>query len=233
MSGEAIRRRLSFANVASALALFIAIGGGTAFGLAGHNTVTSDDIVAGNVRTADIAKNAVTASKINNAASGSDAVNADKLDGVSGENYQLGDGINRGDGFIEIPNGQGLTTAVNLSGGHLSFTCGATTSTLSYIDDASSPTFTTDLWLGEGNNTHSTVADGGSKTNLIPPAQDDGTVRFQVFAEAVDNVTFSWLYDSGSDQCTIASSVQTNGFLPALFPRRPGRSHSSGSRPAP
>jgi Tfp pilus assembly protein FimT len=39
-----IRRHLSFANVASAIALFVALGGGTAVALSGSNTVFSDDI---------------------------------------------------------------------------------------------------------------------------------------------------------------------------------------------
>jgi uncharacterized iron-regulated membrane protein len=39
-----IRRHLTFANVASALALFIAVSGGTAVALSGSNTVFTDDI---------------------------------------------------------------------------------------------------------------------------------------------------------------------------------------------
>ena len=39
-----IRRHLTFANVASAIALFVALGGGTAIALNGTNTVQSDDL---------------------------------------------------------------------------------------------------------------------------------------------------------------------------------------------
>ena len=39
-----IRRHLTFANVASAVALFVALGGGTAVALSGSNTVFTDDI---------------------------------------------------------------------------------------------------------------------------------------------------------------------------------------------
>jgi hypothetical protein len=39
-----IRRHLTFANVASAIALFVALGGGTAVALSGTNTVFTDDI---------------------------------------------------------------------------------------------------------------------------------------------------------------------------------------------
>ena len=55
-----IRRRLTFANVASAIALFVAVSGGTAFALSGSNTVFSDDIVNGQVKEPDLAKLAFT-----------------------------------------------------------------------------------------------------------------------------------------------------------------------------
>jgi hypothetical protein len=49
-----IRRHLTFANVASFLALFIVLTGGTAVALSGSNTVFSDDIVNNQVRSADV-----------------------------------------------------------------------------------------------------------------------------------------------------------------------------------
>ncbi len=55
------RRAITFANVASALALFIALGTGTAYAA---NTVFSTDIVDGQVKTADIADDAATTAKI-------------------------------------------------------------------------------------------------------------------------------------------------------------------------
>jgi hypothetical protein len=226
-----LRNRLSFANVVSLLALFMAVAGGTAFGLAGRNTVTSDDIVRLNVRTSDIAPNAVTGPKINNTQSGSDAVNADKLDGLSSESYQRGDGASRGEGFVEIPSIPGnnvVDPAAVLGGGTLSFTCGATPSLI--YEDVNDPntSFVTDIWRPEASiDNHTTVNDGGTSANLLP-ANDDGTVRFQVFAFAVDEVTFSWFFDAGTAECTIASSVQTNGFGDPFVPRKNG-----AGRPAP
>src|SRR5262245_51146832 len=62
---EGIRRHLSFANVASALALFISRGGGTAVALNGSNTVQSDDLGPGaQVKAPDVAANAVNGSKV-------------------------------------------------------------------------------------------------------------------------------------------------------------------------
>jgi hypothetical protein len=56
-----IRRAFTFANVCSALALTIALATGTAYAA---NTVFSTDIVNGEVKTADVAAKAVTASKL-------------------------------------------------------------------------------------------------------------------------------------------------------------------------
>ena len=56
-----VRRHLSFANVASFLALAIAVGTGSAYAA---NTVFSTDIVDGEVKSADIAGAAVTNSKL-------------------------------------------------------------------------------------------------------------------------------------------------------------------------
>jgi hypothetical protein len=49
-----IRQRLTYANVVSTLCLFLFLSGGTAVALHGSNTVFSDDIVDGEVRTQDI-----------------------------------------------------------------------------------------------------------------------------------------------------------------------------------
>lgn len=60
-----IRSHLTFANVASAIALFVAISGGTAVALNGSNTVQSDDLGPGaQVTAADVAHNAVTSANI-------------------------------------------------------------------------------------------------------------------------------------------------------------------------
>jgi hypothetical protein len=56
-----IRPHLSFANVASAIALFVAISGGTAVALSGSNTVFTDDIVDNEVRSADVRNDSLSA----------------------------------------------------------------------------------------------------------------------------------------------------------------------------
>ena len=69
-----IRRHLSFANVVSVIALFVALGGGTAVALTGSNTVQSDDLGPGaQVKAADIAANAVnSANVVNGSITGAD-----------------------------------------------------------------------------------------------------------------------------------------------------------------
>ena len=62
-----VRQHLTFANVASALALFIAISGGTAVALNGADTVQSDDLGPGSqVKQADVADNAATGADVVN-----------------------------------------------------------------------------------------------------------------------------------------------------------------------
>src|SRR3954470_8360329 len=57
-----VRRHVSFANVISVIALFVALGGGTAVALTGSNTVQSDDLGPGaQVKAPDVAANAIDA----------------------------------------------------------------------------------------------------------------------------------------------------------------------------
>jgi hypothetical protein len=51
-----IRRHLTYSNVISSLCLFLLLGGGTAVALSGSNTVFSDDIVNGQVKSQDLAQ---------------------------------------------------------------------------------------------------------------------------------------------------------------------------------
>src|SRR3954452_4482867 len=90
-----LRRRLTFANVCSMIALTVAVGTGGAYAA---NTIGSDDIIDesiqsvdiknGQVKTADIAGNAVNSNRIvdgevANADLGADAVDGSKvLDGA-------------------------------------------------------------------------------------------------------------------------------------------------------
>jgi hypothetical protein len=50
-----IRSHLTYANVTTTILLFLVLGGGSAYALSGSNTVFSDDIVNGQVKTQDLA----------------------------------------------------------------------------------------------------------------------------------------------------------------------------------
>lgn len=59
-----LRPRLTYANVISSIALFVAVGGGTAFAFAAANSVVSTSIKNGEVKTPDLGANAVTSPKV-------------------------------------------------------------------------------------------------------------------------------------------------------------------------
>jgi len=73
------------ANVVGYVALFLVVTGGTAQALGGHNTVFSDDIVNGQVKTGDMAAKGVTRGRL-----AADAVNSPKLLGGAVKVSDLG-----------------------------------------------------------------------------------------------------------------------------------------------
>jgi hypothetical protein len=84
--------RPSPATVIACLALFFAVAGGSAFALAGRNSVDSGDIKKGQVKTSDLANNAVTTKKIKgNAVRTSDIQNGQvkRADLAPAENVHL------------------------------------------------------------------------------------------------------------------------------------------------
>jgi hypothetical protein len=102
-----LRARLTFANVCSFLALLIALGTGSAYAA---NTVFSTDIVDGEVKTADIANNAVRSTKIGtgqvlNQDLGADAVDGSKIVDATVGAADLG--------FESVNSGEIATDAVN------------------------------------------------------------------------------------------------------------------------
>src|SRR3954447_6904612 len=76
---QRIRSHLTYANVMASLAVFLVLSGGTAIALDGSNTVFSDDIVDGEVKTADLAGNSVGSNKINNGAVATADLGADSV----------------------------------------------------------------------------------------------------------------------------------------------------------
>src|SRR5262245_35389803 len=63
-----LRKRLTYANVMSSIAVFLLIGGATAFAALGKNTVGTKQLKKNAVSTAKIKNGAVTTSKLKNGA---------------------------------------------------------------------------------------------------------------------------------------------------------------------
>lgn len=81
------KRRLSYANVASTLALFIALGGGAAYAA---DEIRSGDLAPGAVRTSDIYKRAVTSGKLAVGAVRSNQIAAGSVDSARIANNAVG-----------------------------------------------------------------------------------------------------------------------------------------------
>jgi hypothetical protein len=102
-----IRRHLTFANVASAIALFVAVSGGTAVALNGSNTVFTDDVAndtqpagggnpAGGLAAADLRPNSVGTSEVQNGSIGPADVSrpaANVVKRLRGGPFGTGDGF--------------------------------------------------------------------------------------------------------------------------------------------
>jgi hypothetical protein len=100
-----MRRHLTYANLMSTLAVFLAVGGGAAYAA---NTIFSTDIVDGEVKTQDLAADAVTSPKIldggvkvtdindgavTNTKLGDGAVTSSKIGDGAVTNFKLGSGV--------------------------------------------------------------------------------------------------------------------------------------------
>ena len=90
---ERLRTHLTFANVASALALFIALGG-TAWGVA-NNSIGSKQIRNGQVKKVDLHRHAVTHRKVAKNAIGSNQVRNDSITGTDVNESSLDGTIQR------------------------------------------------------------------------------------------------------------------------------------------
>jgi len=125
-----IRKRLTYANVMSSIAVFLVLGGATALAAVqlGKNSVGTKQLKKNAVTTAKIKKNAVTTAKIKSGAVTGDKVNLGTLGTVpsaqSAENANSVDGQSAHKLRTIIPEGQSATVAV-VSGFTITGTCNA------------------------------------------------------------------------------------------------------------
>lgn len=118
-----IKRRLTFANVVSLIAIFLALGGGMAVALS-RNQVKSRHIAKNAVKSKQLAPNAVRSKQIKNGQVRSkDIKNGAIRDVDLAKRYQLGTGTDGGTGGESVANG--ASESVRTPGGTIVFTCAA------------------------------------------------------------------------------------------------------------
>jgi hypothetical protein len=199
-------RRPSPAMVVAMIALFVALGPSA---YATHEMIRSSDIVDGEVKSVDvgngalasidyatgsvqasdigsgavtnskIAANAVDASKIPNDASGSDNVNATRLDGLDGSNVvqAIGGGVVRRHSNVLQP---GIGEGIGLDGGFtIQYDCptSPTNSGTALFNNNSGETIRLFKDFGGTNPAVATVAQGGSSSQATNPAGE--AITFQ------------------------------------------------------
>jgi hypothetical protein len=106
---QPIRKRLTYANVMSSIAVFLVLGGGAAFAA---TKIGANQLKANSVKTGKIVKEAVTTSKIKQ-----NAINTSKIanDAVTGEKVNEGT-LGTVPSATNATNATNATTAANLTG---------------------------------------------------------------------------------------------------------------------
>lgn len=170
---------LSFANVAASLALFLALGGGaTAIALKGKNTVTSDDIAPGQVKTSDLGRAAVTTAKLRNQAVTGAKVRADGLTGAQIDEATLsGLDADSLDGAILVSDQDSVVAGtVNLGlvpgVGRVQAQCSDTEMRIRYISDFSAGALAVWTDAGGGTATYEELANTAATGDTVVAAAD-------------------------------------------------------------
>jgi hypothetical protein len=205
-----IRKGLTFANVISMIALFVALGGGA---------YAAVKLKANQVKSKNIAPNAVQgidaneasfgpvprASQADNAATAGRAATAGDADTVEGIPLS---GLQEGNGFDDAIAGfvdEGDTAGHIVFEGAIGLTCEAIPELI--YDDFGPDGFDTDIWV---NGAHQIVPDGANGTPVALAAGSD-TAKVVVWGSTVADVTASIEFEGGGpDECAAAFSSQEN-----------------------
>jgi len=182
-----IRKRLTYANVMSSIAVFLVIGGGAAFAALGKNTVGTKQLKKNAVTTAKIKKEAVASGKIKNNAVVTGKIANDSVTGDKVNESTLGEVPNAthavtagtaaprayarvlngaGGGGVDEARSKGVTDAgVTVVGGSVyCFELGFTPANIQATVD----------WIGGGANT---FAQATLESFVICPEGTDASVR--------------------------------------------------------
>lgn len=161
-----IRKRLTYANVMSSIAVFLVLGGGAAYAAkkVGSNEIKGNSITTGKIKkeavttskikqnsitTAKIANGAVTGAKVNLGSLGTvpSAENANKLGGVSAASYQqksdiLFATVAPADNNPAIVRGRGATSVTSVGTGYFSVKFNRNVSNCTWLATYGAPDFT-------------------------------------------------------------------------------------------
>jgi hypothetical protein len=210
-----VRKRLTYANVMSSLAVFFVLGGATAFAATqlGKNTVGSKQLKANAVTTAKIKKEAVAAAKIKNGAVGESklaagAVTSDKLGAAAVKSDKLADAsvTNAKLADASVSNGKladGSVTGAKLAQSERSeaFLVAETSGTVGPLPNlATAPTTVATLQLPAGGKYLVTGETGLINTDIAGPA---------------DHYTECVLNDDGVEIASQFSGLYSPGLFPS------------------
>jgi hypothetical protein len=202
-----LRPRLTFSNVISVIALFVALGGsGYVAVKLKRNQVKSKHIAAEAVQGVDA--NESTFSKVPSAAqsdvaaNATNAANAATLDGLGPGDLQFGDGADdAAAGVVEAGEIGGITV---FEGG-VGVDCGSSP-VLVYEDIPGDP-FVTDLWV---DGAHQEVDDGDAAAPVPLSLTDTAQVHVWGGGGTVAHVVATLFYDSSPEDCRLAFTSQEN-----------------------
>lgn len=185
-----LRKRLTYANVMSSIAVFLVLGGGAAFaaGQLGKNSVGSKQLKKNAVTKAKIKKNAVTTAKIKNGAVTGAKINAATLGTVpsaaSAGNANTVGGQSVVKIFNTLSEGQSNVQITSLGGFNFVASCGTDDADLR-VDGPTGPGFAM-----EAGGVASDVA--GETTNDYESSKpgEGGDVRVDKLADSAGDATY-------------------------------------------
>jgi hypothetical protein len=210
----ALRDRLTFSNVISMVALFVALGGVGAYAA---DKLGSKDIAKNAIKSKHIKADAATGDDINegslgtvpraNRASSTEfadtAGDAETLEGFFPDEFQFGNGFDTAAAGGIDNGGEGAYFAF---GGDVVISCDETTPTVRW-DDLDGDDFVTDVWI---NGVHEAVADGASSAETNLGTDDTATIHAWDGSDVVSLIHASVSYSGDDDVCVVAFTAQEN-----------------------
>jgi hypothetical protein len=208
-----LRSRLTFSNVVSVIALFIALTGGAYAAVKlKPNQVKSKNIAPNAVQGIDANESsfgtvprAANADNASNAGNAAHADDASSVNGFSENDFQFGDGFDHAIAGT-VDNGQ--TGGIVVFEGGVGVDCDSSP-TIVYQDAPGDP-FETDLWV---DGVHNLVADGDPAGPFNPnPGPTEGTDHVHIWggANTIADVLVSAVWNPGTTDCTVAFTAQEN-----------------------